>query len=82
VGLGNLKTYGGLRQGSQSYNIDRLKKYLYYGDGTYDDLVNTLLNEAMNDQLESLLHFTEGKSYMNCQEDGLKFRQKDKDKGG
>jgi len=32
--------------------------------------------------LKVLLHFTEGKSYMNCQEDGLKFRQKDKDKGG
>jgi hypothetical protein len=61
VGLGNLKTYGGLRQGSQSYNIDRLKKYLYYGDGTYDDLVNTLLNEAMNDQLESFASFYRGK---------------------
>jgi len=45
VWIRQFETYGGLRQGSQSYNIDRLKKYLYYGDGTYDDLVNTLLNE-------------------------------------
>lgn len=52
--LSLLKTYkGGLRQGSLDYNISRLERYLDYGDGTHNGLVNKLLDEASMGRLES-----------------------------
>lgn len=43
----------GLRQGTLAYNVDRLRKYLKYGDGTHNKLANQLIAEGQTGQLES-----------------------------
>ncbi|NJD27986.1 MAG: RHS repeat-associated core domain-containing protein [Chloroflexi bacterium] len=60
TGLGRLKTYSGLRQGTAAYNESRLQRYLRYGDGVNDALVNTLLGELRARRLESFATFYRG----------------------
>ena len=56
--LGSLQTYnGGLRQGTSAYNVNRLQRYLDFGDGTHDALVDQLLNEASLGRLDSYATF-------------------------
>ena len=55
--LSSLKTWGGLRQGSGPYNVSRLQRYLRYGDGTHNVMVNTLRAEAAAGRLESFATF-------------------------
>ena len=47
----------GLRQGSFRYNIDRLEKYLKYGDGDHNNLAIQLINDAYSGNLESFVAF-------------------------
>lgn len=63
--LSSLKTYkGDLRQGSLDYNVSRLERYLDYGDGTHNTLVNRLLDDAYSGQLESFgTFYRSGKTY-------------------
>lgn len=59
--LSSLKTYSGnLRQGSNNYNVSRLQRYLDFGDGKHDALVNQMLNEAAKGRLESFATFYRG----------------------
>tara|TARA_R110002073_G_scaffold247067_1_gene410034 strand:+ start:15409 stop:22194 length:6786 start_codon:yes stop_codon:yes gene_type:complete len=52
--LSSLRTYkGDLRQGSLDYNISRMERYLDYGNGSHDILVNRLLDDAYTGQLGS-----------------------------
>ena len=56
--LKSLRVYAGnLRQGSDVYNIDRLRRYLRFGEGTHDAFVKRLLNEAAAGRLESFAAF-------------------------
>jgi hypothetical protein len=62
TGLGSLRTYSGLRQGSRAYNESRLNRYLRYGDGQHDALANNLLNGLRNGQVDSYASFYRGRS--------------------
>jgi hypothetical protein len=57
--LSLLRTYGGLRQGSDSYNASRLMRYLMRGNGQNNMLVEHLFNNVFN--LESFASFYRGK---------------------
>ena len=61
--LSLLKTYkGGLRQGSDAYNISRLQRYMQYGDGVNDVFARQLLKEAKAGDLESFAAFYRSRS--------------------
>jgi hypothetical protein len=61
--LSLLKTYKfNLRQGSLDYNTSRLQRYLDFGDGTNDALVNLLLDKAAMGELDSFGAFYRGRS--------------------
>jgi hypothetical protein len=61
--LSLLRTYaGGLRQGSNQYNINRLERYLQYGDGANDEVARQLLREARAGDLESYAAFYKSRS--------------------
>jgi RHS repeat-associated protein len=61
--LSLLKTYaGGLRQGSTEYNVNRLQRYIQYGDGANNAVARQLLREAKAGDLESYAAFYRSRS--------------------
>ena len=64
-GLSRLATdVGGMRQGSNAYNISRLERYLDLGDGANDAFANTLLKQARSGNVESFTSsYRAGKTY-------------------
>lgn len=61
-GTGALATdAGGLRQGSLSYNIDRLQKYIKFGDGAFEEEAQFLLQAARRGDVESMATFLRSK---------------------
>ncbi len=58
-GLGSLKTYSGLRQGSEGYNLDRLSKYIDAG-GEHVEFARQLRTSLIDGKVESYASFYRG----------------------